>query len=130
MKLTPDQLRTTADAYEAAMAGKPVEWWNEDSKEWITEQVRPEVWSLDWPRRPKPEPTTRPWDKPDDVPLNCWIQGSNPKAATLIVGIDDHGIVVWKSSQEMLKIGWSEIHNYRHSVDRITWKACEVEVSE
>lgn len=79
--------------------------------------------------RPKPEPVTRPWSKPQDVPAPvCWVRNSKyPQDAYLIVGIRDNGISYGRSDAGQF-VNWThpEFSNLEYSTDRHEWKPCVI----
>jgi len=93
MKYTHEQLRLAADAIECIKAGKPAEQRCDDIHEGKWHDFVG-VFSLagKWEYRPKPEPKTRPWQSPEDVPLNCWIRSQYwPNDSYLITRIESDG---------------------------------------
>ncbi len=106
--------------------GKPVQFKRHSEIEWF--DAKPEASNLEWllqiyEYRPKPAPKTRPWNCPDDVPLNCWIRNPRfPKRPILITGIGENGI-----SCSNREFDWADLSsNFEYSTDRKTWHKCEV----
>ena len=127
MNLTKEQLAQNADAMNAAIAGQPVQYKMHCNDEWLEapqNSVTGLLWNCDqFAYRPKPQPVSRPWSKPEDVPLHCWLNapGVNNQA-WLVNGVMESGVY----SAGGLK-SWSELHQFQYSTDRVTWKPCTVE---
>lgn len=127
MKLTPEQLKQNAAAMIAFAEGKPIQiklhngiWKDDDTGNLDGIGDNDEY-------RPKPEPKTRPWSKPEDVPGPvCWIR--NPEQERLIIAIDNEG--VWAGSRSFggCAFTWEnfKINGVEYSTDRKTWHKCEV----
>lgn len=124
MKLTPEQLRQNAAAMIAHAEGKPVQWREDDDAEW-TDTEHP-IWQCDdVSYRPKPEPKTRQWSKPDDVPGPvCWLRVVDDAAELMVVGMDELTINISQAGSYK----WSKLHEegFQYSTDRKTWHKCEV----
>jgi len=127
MNLTKEQLAQNADAMNAAIAGQPVQYKMHGDDEWLEapqDSVAGLLWNCDqFAYRPKPQPVSRPWSKPEDVPLHCWLKC----AATLnqewfVTGIMNYG--VWSAGRAQ---PWNDLRDYQYSTDRVTWKPCLVE---
>lgn len=79
--------------------------------------------------RPKPEPVTRPWSKPEDVPGPvCWVRNralaGNPlPVGSLIVCVERWG-VTFGANQTLAE--WDVFETLEYSTDRKTWRKCEV----
>lgn len=119
-------------AMQAALNGKPVQWRYPGSGEagWATAS---EPINLSWDceaydYRPKPEPKVRPWSKPEDVPLNCWLRSNrNPEEIqALVVSVSPRG-VEWFTNADRF-IAWGDIRwtYLEYSTDRREWKPCTV----
>ena len=126
MQLTPDQLKQNAAAMIAFAEGKPIQRKRTDGV-WYDES---NIAGMDWlPFRPKPEPKTRPWSKPDDVPGPvCWIRGSSEdsKSAYLVTCIVHDGISYGLREETAFRT-WDMLRRYcEYSTDRKTWHKCEV----
>ncbi len=128
------RLRQNAAAMLAAADGKPVEARFINGTDTWNVQAGPITLysfkhpSLEW--RPQPEPSTRPWSKPEDVPLNCWIRyrlQPDMGQASFIVSIGMGGIQCPNDGRQNQRITWSEIGEYEHSTDRKTWLPCTVQ---
>lgn len=127
--MTNEQLRQNAAAMLAHTDGKPIQflhsaygWTDTDDMEGIGSGIE---------YRPKPQPITRPWSKPEDVPGPvCWMRHNRTDGGCmLVIGIEPKlGIeaLVWKSKVEILT--WAEISGWEYSTDRRTWRKCEVVV--
>jgi hypothetical protein len=121
--LTKDQLRDNAAAMLAFADGKPIEYDSSsgETPSWCGTTDITYIQTI-W-HRPKPQPVSRPWSKPEDVPLNCWLNApSVNNQAWLVNGVIESGVY----SAGGLKT-WSELHQFRYSTDRKTWKPCTVE---
>lgn len=109
--------------------GKPIEFhWMRSTAPWEQLTVESPAWDFkNLEYRPKPEPKTRPWSKPEDVPGPvCWIR--NPEQERLIIAIDNEG--VWAGSRSFggCAFTWENFKNngVEYSTDRKTWHKCEV----
>jgi hypothetical protein len=125
--LTKEQLRDNAAAMLAFADGKPIQfnpsanddpdpdsiWW--DTKDLTYIQT---IW-----HRPKPQPVARPWSKPEDVPLNCWLRPHGGGIMYLITNLSQEG--TW--GHTLGRIRWSDMPRFEYSTDRVTWKPCTVE---
>jgi hypothetical protein len=126
--LTKEQLRDNAAAMLAFADGKPFELftqggWSESLLTTGDARLLLECMSQGNHYRAKPQPVSRPWSKPEDVPLNCWLNApSVNNQAWLVNGVIESGVY----SAGGLKT-WSELRDYQHSTDRKTWKPCTVE---
>ena len=132
--LTKEQLRDNAAAMLAFADGKPIELLTHDR--WIESLFTAEDAHLLLDcmgqgnhYRPKPQPVSRPWSKPEDVPLHCWIRQPSVAPAAFIVTWVGADVVAWVESTGTKKVSFStgELANYEHSTDRVTWKPCTVE---
>lgn len=126
----PDILRKNADAMDAALAGKDVEFLDISIGKWQPEHRQIEEWGTLTPHRLKLEPVSRPWSKPDDVkscgPL-LWMRASVVYHGAMIVGIDDDG--VWTNGGDQgCHHEWATIARCgaEYSKDLKTWSKCEV----
>lgn len=121
--MTTEQLKQNAAAMIAFADGKPIQVaYKDDASKWC-EQPLP-TWSFDaFQYRPTPMPVTRPWSKPNDVPLNCWIRFSgDDEVYYLITTIGNSGVRIYDSSLQ----SWDTIKTMEHSTDRKTWLPCTV----
>ena len=127
MKLTNEQIKQTGLAMIAFSEGKKVEaayvqspnsWHDVDYPNWHSEAA---VF------RPKPQPSSRPWSKPEDVPLNCWIRLGAGEPERLVIMVASNGIRIAGTSCHSAFFEWRELSALEHSVDRKTWKPCTVE---
>jgi len=134
MKLTPEQLKQNAAAMIAFADGKKVQRTAQDDftglSGWF--DTNP-IWEFDRHLyRPKPEPKTRPWSKPEDVPGPvCWLRFANESwGDTMIIGVRPRGIYVANIDIKpgVYFMDWkyfvTDYTNY--STDRKTWLPCEV----
>ena len=123
--LTKEQLRDNASAILAFADGKPIQFdassYGATTPIWADTEELTHIHDI-W-HRPKPQPSARPWSKPEDVPLHCWLNapGVNNQA-WLVNGVMESGVY----SAGGLK-SWSELHQFQYSTDRVTWKPCTVE---
>lgn len=139
MKLTPYQLRQNAAAMMALADGKPIQFFSNDAK-WEDYSVADDGEPTDWhcyQYRPKPEPKTRPWSTPEDVPGPvCWIRGiysdgHRDYRMSMIVGFSDptsyqtisNGCQPIALSSQFSDTRWERME---YSTDRKTWHKCEV----
>lgn len=126
MKYTPEQLKDLHAAIDAHRAGKPCEVSVDGGCNWNDVNPANSTWAIGVAFfRPKAEPKTRPWSKPDDVPGSvCWIKpaGSVRAYMAMVVGFYFSGIRVVTS--EIDEIEYTEIHKYEYSTDRKTWLPC------
>jgi hypothetical protein len=123
MKLTNEQTKQNGLAMIAFSEGKKVEaaylltpnkWVDVECPNWHSEAAI---------FRPKPQPTLRPWSKPEDVPLNCWLKAHSFNNQDWFVnGVMESGVYSAGGSKT-----WNELHQYQYSTDRKTWKPCTVE---
>jgi hypothetical protein len=128
VKLTPEQLRQNAAAMVAHSDGKPIQFKRLDDgpNEWRT-PLGGECWNLDTLQyRPKPEPKTRPWSKPEDVPGPlCWIRNESG-AEWLVLSVHKEGIHYSGSDWNHRTLDFSKLNYYEHSTDRKIWLPCVV----
>lgn len=131
MNLTPEILKQNAAAGVAMSNGNPIEYRLAGSNNrWLNyspDSMAAPDWGS-WEYRPKPEPVSRPWSKPDDVPGPvCWIRRDhwerliimvNPSRITFVGGV----------ASKLEDINWDEIQRdgCEYSTDRKTWHKCEV----
>ncbi len=127
MNLTPDQLRLkqNAAAMIAFADGKPIQGRlisDTDREQW--EDYKHSNWCFgSHEYRPKPEPTVRPWSKPDDVPGPvCWVRFANgDRGAAMVISIDSAGArTIYGHSV------WNDMIGWEHSIDQKTWLPCVV----
>lgn len=129
--MTPEQLRQKQNglAMVADAEGKPIQWANVGKENW-TDHTAPS-WGFSIVKyRPKPEPVSRQWSYPEDIPLNCWIRcGIGDRQPCLIVSIWKRGVIIILERGSVF-FGWDEIESARweHSTDLKIWKPCTVEV--
>ena len=128
MKLTIDQLKQNAAAMIAFADGKPIQFIAANSDRWVdylhTDMV-PDLTNR--PFRPKPQPVSRPWSKPDDVPGPvCWIRWIDERNnERMIVHVDGSGI--FSGSQMKCVMFGGEFLKWEYSTDRKAWHPCTVE---
>lgn len=135
---TQDTRKASAAIFNAAASGKTIEW-NSHEHGWVGcdpfencsvyNVVRaPEFYRI------KPEPVTRPWSKPEDVPGPvCWIR-SNKDGAAFVIGINEVGVAYVGSyygrREEVLlsRVEWGAFNGprWQYSTDRKTWQPCVV----
>ena len=127
--LTKEQLRDNAAAILAFADGKPIQFeasaYGASTQLWYdTTDLRHmhDIW-----HRPKPQPVSRPWSKPEDVPGPvCWIRGIDDRNnERMIVHVDGSGI--FSDSQMKCVMFGGEFLKWEYSTDRKTWKPCTVE---
>ena len=121
---TSQQLKDYRDAIDAHLAGKPVEW-SDKGEKWFT--AHDPTWQQHL-YRPKPEPKTRPWQSPEDVPGPiCWLRFGCDDPEFLIVAIDEVGMSILCYEPNGQDVAWSEIElGAEYSTDRKTWHPCTV----
>lgn len=128
--LTPEQYHLQyAAAIRAQAESKPVEYWDTNAGKWGMETLLARDWSTT-PHRPKAEPVTRPWSKPEDVPGPlCWVRAFRcAPVCDMIVTISQNGFIRAGSS---VFTTWADaVNSYEHSTDRKTWHACVVTVPQ
>ena len=121
--LTYEQIKQTGQAMIAFSEGKKVEaaylqspnkWHDVECPNWHSEAAI---------FRPKPQPVSRPWSKPEDVPLNCWLRPHGRGIMYLITHLSEEG--TW--GHTLGRILWSDMPRFEYSTDRVNWKPCTVE---
>ena len=122
------RLRQNAAAIIACAEGKPIQERSRTIRgKWLDINGQP-AWSM-WDRyewRPAPEPVSRPWSKPEDVPGPvCWIRRQKGNVEMLIVAIHEEGMMLNDAGGRVPK-EWSDISEHEHSTDRRTWLPCTV----
>ena len=125
MKLSIYQLKQNAAAMIAFADGKPIQFIAANSDRWVdylhTDMV-PDLTNR--PFRPKPQPVSRPWSKPEDVPGPvCWIRVPGSDRLYLVSQIFTEGM--WFIG--LGSLAWHELTAYQYSTDRKTWHPCTVE---
>jgi hypothetical protein len=133
MRLTKEQLRDNAAAILTFTDGKPIElftqgFWSECRFTAGDEHLLFKCMSQGNHYRPKPQPVSRPWSKPEDVPLNCWFRVGQGEPERLVTMVAIDGIRIAGASCDSAFFRWHEIAEGReYSIDRKTWKPCTVE---
>jgi hypothetical protein len=130
--LTKEQLRDNAAAMLAFADGKPIELFTQDkwSESLFTSgdaHLLLDCMGQGNHYRPKPQPVSRPWSKPEDVPLNCWIRAGKGEPERLVTMVASDGICMFGVLGSGAFFGWNSLAPYEHSTDRKTWKPCTVE---
>lgn len=125
-RMSPEQLKQNAAAMIAYAEGKPVEVRLDSSGNNWTLTDTPTFDCSAYDYRPKPEPKTVPWSKPEHVPGPvCWIRGDGI-IGMMIVGFCamEYGVV----SGNGLPFSWEDIsrRSLEYSTDCINWSKCEV----
>ena len=126
MNLTKEQLAQNADAMNAALAGKPVQYRTRGTIQWFdtANALNDLLWNCDATEyRPKPQPVARQWNTPEDVPLHCWLRMYNNNTMHLVTQLSDDG--TW--GHVLGRLLWRDLHGYEYSTDRKTWHPCTVE---
>ena len=128
MKLTIDQLKQNAAAMIAFADGMPIQFIAANSDRWVDylhTDMMPDF--ANRPFRPKPQPVSRPWIKPEDVPGPvCWIRWIDERNnERMIVHVDGSGI--FSGSQMKCVMFGGEFLKWEYSTDRKTWHPCTVE---
>ena len=125
--LTKEQLRDNAAAFQAFVDGKRIQFnsflYGATTNIWVDTYDLNRIHDI-W-HRPKPQPVSRPWSKPEDVPLNCWLRSPKYAAIHLVTQLSNDG--TW--GHTLGRVLWSELNKdkYEYSTDRVTWKPCTVE---
>lgn len=109
--------------------GKPVQYAYPTSPDkWFdfTETGGAPQWGLNnYFYRAKPEPVTRLWAKPDDVPLNCWMRVScNPASHFFVTEVRGDSVII--GSSQAARREWDNMQDLEHSTDRKTWQPCTI----
>lgn len=119
--MTTEQLKQNAAAMIAFADGKPIQY--QACDKWHDCSGIGQIDST--PHRPKPEPVSRPWDSPEDVPGSvCWMRLHSDGCVAseqLITFIGRDGVVF--GGDRMI---WSKLASYLYSTDRKTWLPCTV----
>lgn len=122
-------LRERADAMDAHANGKKVQCRSNGADDSIWVDTFPS-WISGICYRPKPEPETVGWHKPEHVPALCWLRSTkNPASYSLVTMIECGG--VWAASVSGNQFFmWHHLSRpeMRHSTDHITWKPCTLTV--
>ena len=124
MKLSIYQLKQNAAAMIAFADGKPIQFIPANSDRWtdyLNAHMMPDF--ANRPFRPKPEPASRPWNTPEDVPLHCWLRSKTIGNMHLVTSLADEG--TW--GHVLGRLLWRDLHGYEYSTDRKTWHPCTVE---
>jgi hypothetical protein len=123
--LTKEQLRDNAAAMLAFADGKPIQFiasLNDTWQDYLHTDMMPDLTNL--PFRPKPQPVSRPWSKPEDVPGPvCWIKASSALGG-MVTGLHNDGVTC---DGTRFRFGELGIAKAEYSTDRKTWKPCTVE---
>ena len=123
MKLTTEQIKQTGLAMIAFSEGKKVEAAYVESPNIWHDVTYPNWHSEAAVFRPKPQPASRPWNTPEDVPLHCWLRMYNNNTMHLVTQLSDDG--TW--GHVLGRLLWRDLHGYEYSTDRTTWHPCTVE---
>jgi hypothetical protein len=126
--LTKEQLRDNAAAMLAFADGKPIQFNTSlsEAPRWQDTEDIKDIESI-W-HRPKPQPVSRPWSKPEDVPLVCWIRVGKGEPERLVTMVASDGIRIAGFSCDSAFFRWREfVADLEYSTDRVTWKPCTVE---
>lgn len=121
--MTPERAKELLPIVAAIAAGDEIEcrmkspncYWGE----WNSRQF-----SDDYEYRVKAKPVARPWSKPEDVPLNCWIRRKGATSCELITAVYNEGVGRGEGRAFILK--WDGTENCEYSTDRKTWLPCTV----
>ena len=128
MKLTNEQIKQNGLAMIAFSEGKRIQEYNTSNKgsRWYdVSDVNFYVSGYIW--RPKPQPVSRPWSKPEDVPLNCWIRTGKGGPDRMVITVASDGIRIAGIYCDSAFYRWHELSITEYSTDRKTWKPCTVE---
>jgi hypothetical protein len=122
--MTPQKAQELLPIITAFAEGKQIEIkFNRPGSEWVPDDSP--SWQPDFDYRIKPEPKTRPWSKPEDVPGPvCWISGDGI-IGLLIVSFHSDGGGLAAGRNEYT---WEDIEarKLKYSTDRKTWSPCTV----
>lgn len=123
--MTKEELKQTAAAMLAYADDKPVQSFDTSwyGATW-GDEPNPVFNCPRFIYRPKPEPVTRPWSKPEDVPGPvCWVRRSGADdRLQLVTFISGRG--VWFG---VSMFAWEALEGFEHSTDRINWAPCVVQ---
>jgi len=136
MNYTAEELRQIADAIEAENNGKPVEFrWSGYAK-WKNAEP-PMMGPCDDKAmgkrrlyRPKPEPISRPWSKPSDVPGPVvWVRpadrtADNAALEALLITVSPVCLTFFTNYEQQCP--WSSVSTLEYSTDRCNWQPCVV----
>ena len=129
MKLSIYQLKQNAAAMLAFADGMPIQFIPSNSDRWtdyLYTHMMPDF--ANRPFRPKPQPVSRPWSKPEDVPGPvCWIRPGAGEPERLAIMVASNGIRIAGTSCDSAFFEWRELSALDHSTDRKTWHPCTVE---
>jgi hypothetical protein len=105
---------------EAALLRAPNSWHDVEHPNWHHEAAI---------FRPKPQPVSRPWSKPEDVPGPvCWIRSEKGQSEKLVTMVASDGIRMFSLlGDHHTFFGWNSLASYEYSTDRKAWKPCTVE---
>jgi hypothetical protein len=128
--LTNEQLRDNAAAILAFADGKPIQFeasaYGEVTQRWLDTPELTHIHNI-W-HRPKPQPVSRDWSKPEDVPLlRCLIRTRKGEPERLVTMVASNGIRIAGTSCDSAFFEWRELSALEYSTDRKTWKPCTVE---
>ncbi len=128
--LTKEQLRDNAAAMLAFADDKPIQYDSSSilstTPKWLDTNDLTDIEAV-W-HRPKPQPVLRPWSKPEDVPLVCWIRIAKGEPERLVTMVASDGIRIAGVSCDSAFFRWHELSDVlEYSIDRVTWKPCTVE---
>lgn len=121
--MTTEQLRQNGLAMIALADGKAIQ--VRAGHQWIDCDL-PDTCDWNLVHRPAPEPVVRGWSRPEDVPLNCWLQITVFGATEfLLVCSVLHGGVRIVGRNDVIQ--WSELCElWKYSTDRNTVHPCTV----
>jgi hypothetical protein len=140
---TQDRNKASAAIFTAAADGKECEWDSHD-KGWVKCDpfAKGEYGNvINYPKlyRIKPKPVTRPWSKPEDVPLNCWVRSTrgsgddyglrsnDPDSMhAMLVTVSINGISYISKTIQYVAWGSELLGRLEYSFDRKTWQPCVV----
>lgn len=123
------ELTELRDAVQANIYGKPIQWRHRLVDKWVDCGKGITTFDMGLFRyRPKPEPKTLPWSKPEHVPLNCWMRPPSQDNQRMVTAIKDDGMFIDSvcNGGGSVFFKWSELREFTYSTDRITWQPCVV----
>lgn len=132
-----ERLKAAAVIFTAAADGKQIQWEQDDvgwtnvdpfgDEDYGNVRKHPECYRI------KPEPKTRPWSKPEDVPGPvCWVRSKQWSDGGdhewLIHGVTSRGIRVLVYGNSDASYQWDSLERIRleYSTDRKNWSPCVV----
>lgn len=127
--MTNEQLKQTAAAMLAVADGKPAQFKYRGQGREAWGDIEDPEWNFAFCEyRAKPEPRTRPWNNPNDVPGPvCWLRDTTDarQMEQMVTHVDGSGVLSGTGHSYVVML-WSDSPRFEHSTDRKTWHKCEV----